>query len=75
MAVGAPSAMLLAATFLVSVTLVPILLPWGIHVISLVLLPFAAIWVACAVWLGREYQRRDKALSSDATVATPASRT
>ncbi|MDJ0758106.1 MAG: MFS transporter [Woeseiaceae bacterium] len=40
-----------------------LLLPLGIPVISLVLLPFAAIWVGLAIWLGREYRRRDSALS------------
>ncbi|MDJ0916262.1 MAG: MFS transporter [Woeseiaceae bacterium] len=42
----------------------------GIPIISLVLLPFAAIWVALAIWLGREYKRRDVALS-EAPVGAP----
>ena len=47
------------------------LLPLGIPVISLVLLPFAAIWVICALWLGREYRRRDDAMSPAPAVAEP----
>ncbi len=34
----------------------------GIAGISLVLLPFAAIWAAVALWLGRDYRRRAREL-------------
>ena len=32
----------------------------GISGISLVMLPFAALWAGIALWLGRDYRRRDK---------------
>jgi AAA family ATP:ADP antiporter len=34
---------------------------WGLGIsgIALVLLPFALLWVLLALWLGREYKRRD----------------
>jgi AAA family ATP:ADP antiporter len=34
---------------------------WGLGItgISLLMLPFALLWVGIAVWLGREYRRRD----------------
>ena len=51
------------------------LLPLGIPIISLVLLPFAAIWIGCTLWLGREYRRRDRASSADAAAGTPATET
>ena len=36
----------------------------GLSGISLVCVPLAAIWTATALWLGRDYKRRDKALSA-----------
>lgn len=33
---------------------------------SLVMLPFAAVWAGIAVWLGRDYRRRDAEASQDA---------
>ncbi len=36
----------------------------GISGIAVVCLPIAAIWTAIAFWLGRDYKRRDKALSA-----------
>jgi hypothetical protein len=30
----------------------------GIAGVSLLMLPFAAIWTAVALWLGRDYKRR-----------------
>ena len=36
----------------------------GLSGISLVCVPIAAIWTAIAFWLGRDYKRRDKALSA-----------
>ena len=35
----------------------------GLSGISLVCVPLAAIWTAIAFWLGRDYKRRDKAIS------------
>jgi AAA family ATP:ADP antiporter len=32
----------------------------GVSGIAIVMLPFAVIWVFIALWLGRDYQRRDK---------------
>jgi len=38
----------------------------GLAGTSLLMMPFAAIWAGIALWLGREYKRRDKELPSNA---------
>jgi ATP:ADP antiporter, AAA family len=38
----------------------------GMAMTSLVMLPFAMIWAALAIWLGREYKQRDKEISINA---------
>ncbi len=40
----------------------------GLSGISLVCVPIAAIWTVIAFWLGRDYKRRDKAISEGKTV-------
>jgi AAA family ATP:ADP antiporter len=42
-------------------------LVWGLGIsgIALALLPFALLWVVIALWLGREYRRRDEAPGAD----------
>jgi len=40
----------------------------GLSGISLVCVPIAAIWTATALWLGRDYKRRDKAISAEQEV-------
>ena len=38
------------------------LLGLGISGVSIIMLPFAAIWAAISIWLGRDYRRRAKTL-------------
>jgi len=40
----------------------------GLSGISLICVPIAAIWTAIAFWLGKDYERRDKAISEGQTV-------
>lgn len=40
----------------------------GLSGVSLVCVPLAAIWTVLAFWLGRDYQRRDRAISEGASV-------
>ena len=40
----------------------------GLSGISLVCVPLAAIWTAVAFWLGKDYKRRDQAISEGRTV-------
>jgi AAA family ATP:ADP antiporter len=49
---------------LVGAWAVRILAGIGLSGISLICVPLAAIWTATALWLGRDYKRRDKALSA-----------
>ena len=37
----------------------------GVSPISLLLLPFAAIWTLLGLWLGKRYRERDALLGSD----------
>ncbi len=45
------------------------LLNLGISGVSYLLVPFAAIWAALSIWLGRDYRRRALAAEADASTA------
>ena len=47
-------------------TLRPVIAAVGIVGTSVLMVPFAAIWAGIALWLGRDYRRRDKELKSNA---------
>ena len=40
----------------------------GLSGISLVCIPIAVIWTVIALWLGKDYKRRDKAISEGRNV-------
>ena len=44
----------------------PVIAALGIVGTSLIMVPFAAIWAGIALWLGRDYRRRDQELKSNA---------
>ena len=47
-------------------TLRPIISAVGIVGTSVIMVPFAAIWAGIALWLGRDYRRRDQELKANA---------
>ena len=47
-------------------TLRPIISAVGIIGTSVIMVPFAAIWAGIALWLGRDYRRRDQELKANA---------
>lgn len=49
---------------LVGAWVVKIMAGLGLSGVSLVCVPLAAIWTAIAFWLGKDYKRRDKAISA-----------
>ena len=53
---------------LVGAWVVKIMSGLGLSGISLVCVPIAAIWTAIAFWLGKDYKRRDKAISEGQSV-------
>ncbi|MFQ5633929.1 MAG: MFS transporter, partial [Gammaproteobacteria bacterium] len=53
---------------LVSSWVVKMMAGLGLSGISIVFVPLAAIWTAIAFWLGKDYRRRDRAISEGLAV-------
>lgn len=43
-------------------TVNPLIMAFGLTMVSILMLPFATIWVFVALWLGRDYRRKARAL-------------